>query len=143
LTSLGRVASPLLRYRTGDLVKRGTSNAAGAVCACGSPELALAGGILGRVDDMVIVRGVNLYPAAVEEVVRAFGEVEEYRVRVSSRGAMAEVDVEIEVCGGAVGVAGALEKAFERSFSLRIPVREVSAGTLPRFEMKARRWVRV
>jgi phenylacetate-CoA ligase len=92
---------------------------------------------------MVIVRGVNLYPAAVEEVVRAFGEVEEYRVRVSSRGAMAEVDVEIEVRGGAVGVAGALEKAFERSFSLRIPVREVSAGTLPRFEMKARRWVRV
>jgi phenylacetate-CoA ligase len=133
LTPLGRSAWPLFRYRTGDLVR----------ARWGGGGLELCGGIVGRVDDMVIVRGVNLYPAAVEEVVRAFGEVEEYRVRVSSRGAMAEVDVEIEVCGGAVGGAGALEKAFERSFSLRIPVREVSAGTLPRFEMKARRWVRV
>src|SRR5205807_184420 len=69
LTTLGRTGSPLLRYRTGDLVKTTLDT----VCACGRSELALDGGILGRTDDMVIVRGVNIYPSAVEEVIRACG----------------------------------------------------------------------
>ncbi|HXP59759.1 MAG TPA: AMP-binding protein, partial [Dongiaceae bacterium] len=58
LTTLDRVGSPLLRYRTGDLVRPG----AASVCACGRHELSLEGGILGRSDDMVVVRGVNVYP---------------------------------------------------------------------------------
>ena len=68
LTNLGRIGSPLIRYRTGDLVKpiRGT-------CICGTTDVALEGGILGRTDDMVVVRGVNIYPTAVEEVLRAEG----------------------------------------------------------------------
>ena len=53
LTNLGRIGSPLLRYRTGDLVE----TAPDELCECGSRETALLGGILGRTDDMLVVRG--------------------------------------------------------------------------------------
>ena len=141
LTPLGRVASPLLRYRTGDLVK----GVAHSPCACGSHELALAGGILGRVDDMVIVRGVNVYPSAVEEVIRSVGGVVEHRVTVSSRGSMAELAITIELepgCSDASALVAKLERAFDAALSLRLPVTVVAPGSLPRFEMKAKRWVR-
>jgi phenylacetate-CoA ligase len=133
LTPLGREAWPLFRYRTGDLVraKRGVDG-----------ELELLGGILGRVDDMVIVRGVNLYPGAMDQVVRSVPEIGEYRVTVESGGAMGEVTLEVESEAGP-GVCGVLERALEVAFSLRISVRWVEAGTLPRFEFKARRWRRL
>lgn len=130
LTPLGRSSWPLFRYQTGDLV-RARKTASG---------LELEGGILGRIDDMVIIRGVNLYPGAVEEVVRTVPEISEYRVTVHRGEGLAEISVEVEAAPR-LGVAGHLEAAFERAFSLRIPVREVGAGTLPRFELKARRWV--
>jgi phenylacetate-CoA ligase len=130
LTPLGRSCWPLFRYQTGDLVRpRRTAEG-----------LELEGGILGRIDDMVIVRGVNLYPSAVEEVVRNLPEITEYRVTVHKGAGLAEVSLEIE-SNGAKGLAAHLSSAFESAFSLRIPVREVPGGTLPRFEMKARRWV--
>ena len=137
LTTLGRIGSPLLRYRTGDLVK------AAAPCGCGRQELALDGGILGRTDDMLFVRGVNIYPGAVEEIIRTTGEVAEFRVRVSTRQALAELRVEIEAatgCGDVAGLVARLEKEFQRQFALRVPVTAVKE--LPRFEMKAKRWVR-
>ena len=81
LTTLDRIGSPLLRYRTGDLVKPRRRS----VCACGRHELALEGGILGRSDDMVVVRGVNVYPSLVEEIVRGYPEVTEYRVQLDCR----------------------------------------------------------
>lgn len=128
LTTLGRHACPLLRYRTGDLVRRAT----------GVSGFALAGGIIGRTDDMVVVRGVNLYPAAFDAVVRLVPEVGEYRVEISRRGVLTEVQVQIESADEAV--VGKLERALTSAFSLRIPVTRVAAHTLPRFEMKARRW---
>jgi phenylacetate-CoA ligase len=137
LTNLGRAASPLIRYRTGDLV---TADPPGA-CACGSWETALPGGIRGRTDDMVVVRGVNLYPSAVEEVVRRFPEVREYRVEVRARGSLAEVALEVEAAGDPPTVCRAVEAALRGAFNLRIPVRP-AAEALPRFELKAQRWVR-
>src|SRR5207302_1102365 len=72
LTTLGRIGSPLLRYRTGDLVKLAPRTAErGTPCACGRHTLALEGGVLGRVDDLIIVRGVNIFPSAVEDIIRA------------------------------------------------------------------------
>jgi len=133
LTPLGRASWPLFRYQTGDIVRPRRTR----------EGLELEGGILGRMDDMVIVRGVNLYPSAVEEVVRKVPQIGEYRVTVRGGAGLAEVSLEVEVCEGACGTAPLLEAAFERAFSLRIPVREVAKGTLPQFEMKARRWVTV
>jgi phenylacetate-CoA ligase len=141
LTNLGRSGSPLLRYRTGDLVQR----AARTPCACGRYDMALQGGILGRTDDMVIVRSVNLYPAAVEEVMRRFAQVAEYRVEVSSERAMTELQIQLEPapdCLNPNGLEEAVAAALRAAFNLRIPVSLVPPGSLPRFELKARRWVR-
>ncbi len=141
LTTLDRVGSPVIRYRTGDLVKARPPGP----CACGRFELALEGGILDRCDDMAVVRGVNIYPSAVEEIVRATGGVAEYRVLLESNASLVEMRLEIEVTGNSANpdeLARRLQKSLQNAFALRIPVAVVPAGHLPRFEMKARRWVR-
>jgi len=141
LTTLVRTGSPLLRYRTGDLVQR---DGGAALCSCGRSDLRLRGGILGRVDDMVIVRGVNVYPSAVEEILRRQAELAEYQIHVTKSAAMAEIRVEIEPtdrCPDVRGLVSDVRRALETAFSLRIPVEAVAPGSLPRFEMKARRWL--
>ncbi len=147
LTNLGRTGSPLLRYRTGDLVQPEHPHAQTATlaCACGRHDLALLGGIRGRTDEMVVVRGVNVFPGAVEEIIRATGGVVEFRVHVTQLRALAELSVEIEphsVVTDPPALARKLECAFDNAFALRVPVTPVAPGTLPRFEMKARRWVK-
>ena len=145
LTTLGRIGSPLLRYRTGDLVKRGTRNTErGSPCTCSRHTLTLEGGILGRVDDMIVVRGVNIFPGAVEDIVRVCGDVAEYRVMVNHAHALTELSVQIEPvpgCADSLALASRLERAFQDAFTLRVPVKPVPPGTLPRFEMKAKRWL--
>lgn len=142
LTTLDRVASPLLRYRTGDLVR---PRPVGRACVCGTFELALEGGILGRADDMVVIRGVNVFPSAVDEIVRSVGGVAEYRVEVREEGAMRELRVEIEPEAGvpdAEALARTTQAAFQSRLALRVPVVAREPGSLPRFEAKARRWMR-
>jgi phenylacetate-CoA ligase len=129
-----------LRYRTGDLVK-----VDGKPCVCGRADMALVGGILGRTDDMIVVRGVNIYPGAVEEIIRATDNVVEYEVRVSTARALTELSLRIEPraeCADVAALVAGLEKKFQASFALRVPVSAVPPGTLPRFEMKAKRWIR-
>lgn len=144
LTPLGRVASPLIRYRTGDLVKLKTRNPK-PECACGTHEMALEGGILGRVDDMVIVRGVNIYPSAVEEIIRATGGIAEYQAHVITSGSLTELAITIEPesdCADGAALVAKLERAFDSAFSLRLLVTLAAINSLPRFEMKAKRWTR-
>ena len=140
LTTLGRTACPLLRYRTGDLVVAETETPPDDFAG-----LELRGGILGRADDMVVVRGVNIYPAAVDSVLRRIPEIAEYRVEVFNRNAMAELKVTIEPLGECESQGSDIAKRAARelksAFSLRIDVGLAKPGELPRFEMKARRWV--
>jgi phenylacetate-CoA ligase len=148
LTTLGRIGSPLVRYRTGDLVKpiHPSSAIDHQPCECGRHTLALEGGILGRTDDMIIVRGVNVFPNAVEDIIRACGEVAEYQVTVSTARLLTELSVQIEPtpnCVDSLALAKRLEHTFQDAFSLRVPVTAVAPGTLPRFEMKAKRWIKV
>lgn len=141
LTPLGRLGMPLLRYRTGDLVKASPDLG----CECGRSELALEGGILGRVDDMLIVRGVNVYPGAVEQVIRDVGGVAEYQVQLDTTRPMPELAMTIEPfawCQDPRALAAQVENALQTAFNLRIPVNATHPGTLPRYEMKARRWIR-
>jgi phenylacetate-CoA ligase len=140
LTTLDRIGSPLLRYRTGDLVKA----CAPGPCACGRQDLALQGGILGRSDEMVVVRGVNVYPSLIEEIVRAHPEVTEYRVRFKRSGAMMEMSLEFETQteSSAPGIQTRLEQALQAALNLRVPVQPLPTGSLPRFEMKSQRWLR-
>ncbi|HEY0548737.1 MAG TPA: AMP-binding protein [Verrucomicrobiae bacterium] len=139
LTTLGRIGSPMLRYRTGDLVKPSYG-----LCECGRNEMALEGGILGRIDDMVIVRGVNIFPSAVEQIISSCADVLEYRAHVSTSDALAEMEVQVETQPGANEsvVVERLQEEFERAFRLRVPVKIVPAGTLPRAETKAKRFVK-
>ena len=142
LTTLDRLGSPLLRYRTGDLVQARRPGR----CACGTHEVALVGGILGRTDDMVIVRGVNVYPSAIDELVRGLGQVAEYRVSIDRRGPLTEMRLEVEPevsCASPATLARRLQQVLQNALSLRVSVRAVDPGTLPRFEMKAKRWVEV
>lgn len=131
LTNLGRWGSPALRYRTGDLVRHG-----GFRCPCGRSFLLLPGGVLGRVDDMLIVRGVNVYPSALANVLHRFPEVTEYRVIVTREGAMDEITLQVECPAELVSV---IQEDLHVAFSLRIPIERVELGSLPRFELKARR----
>ena len=131
LTTLLRQACPLLRYRTGDLVRKRYG-----------PELILDGGIIGRLDDMVLVRGVNVYPSAIESVVRRFPEIREYQVLQTTRDAMAEISLEIETDENQTDTADALQGLLWDQFQLRIPVSCVPPGTLPEHEFKAKRWVK-
>lgn len=131
LTTLTRQAAPLLRYRTGDL-------------ACRSSEhegFVLAGGILGRVDEMVVIRGVNVYPAGLDSIIRAFPEIIEYRVTLRKRGELSDLDIEIEPTPGSEDVASRLDRALQTALSLRLRIEVSQPGALPRFEHKARRWI--
>ncbi len=135
LTTLQRLGGPVLRYRTGDLVRKFYADDGG---------LCLEGGILGRLDDMICVRGVNIYPTAVDAVLRKFPEVVEYQVREVRSGSLLDLKVVVEVPltlrDATVGDRVAL--ALRDAFQLRMDVEVVPQGTLPRFEFKARRWIK-
>jgi phenylacetate-CoA ligase len=133
LTNLGRWGTPAIRYRTGDLVQRGPTT-----CACGRSYLTLPGGVLGRLDGMLIVRGVNVYPSSIEDVLRGFPEIEEFRITVTKADALDEIALDLECPEELVP---RVETALRQGLSLRVPVRAVASGTLPRFELKARRVV--
>ncbi len=140
LTNLGRLGSPAIRYRTCDLVRLTRPGHGAAPCACGRSFASLDGGILGRTDDMIIVRGVNLYPSAIEEVIHAF-PVAEFRVEVATVRAMSELRIQIEAEADEDGnsIAAKISAELDKKLGIRVVVESVN--TLPRFEMKARRWV--
>jgi phenylacetate-CoA ligase len=136
LTNLGRVGSPLIRYRTGDVVELVRDD-----CPCGRPFASLRGGVLGRADDMVIVRGINVFPSAIENIVREFREIVEFEVVIERYVEMAELLVRIEVTGAAEQeVSRALADRIYRRLNLRPRVEVAAVGSLPRYELKARRF---
>lgn len=150
LTNLGRWGSPAIRYRTGDRVdaRRGR-------CGCGRTLVKLRGGILGRVDDMVTVRGVNVFPGAIEDVVRRFDEVEEFRIELYQERGMDALRCVIEpsstmVPATALGADSAavndltarVAEAIHGHVGIRCAVSVAAPGSLPRFEAKARRFTR-
>jgi phenylacetate-CoA ligase len=143
VTNLGRLGSPVLRYRTGDLVRVDPNP-----CPCGRTFTRLLGGVLGRTDDMIPIRGNNFYPSALEEVVRRFAEVVEYRVEVDTRAPLTELRVEVEP-GREVPTARylllstQLAQAIRDDLLFRAEVTVAPPGSLPRFEMKAQRVKRI
>src|SRR5262249_330711 len=139
VTNLGRWGSPLLRYRTGDLVRVDPRP-----CHCGRVFVRLQGGILGRTDDMIHLRGNNVYPGAVEAVIRQFAEVAEFRLEVDYTESLPVLRVEIEPIAAelATRMIEGVDQAIRDQLLFRAEVRAVSPGSLPRFEGKARRFTR-
>jgi len=133
LSHLRHRAAPLLRFRTRDHVVVRTTP-----CPCGrtGPRVRC----IGRTDDMLIVRGVNVFPAAIEGIVRRFPAVDEFQIEVFRDGALDEVRVLLEVEDAAATVA--VREAFRVDLGLRLEVAAVPPRSLPRYELKARRVVR-
>jgi phenylacetate-CoA ligase len=143
VTSFGRGTVPLLRYRTADLVQKVPAS----TCTCGRTFDLYAGGILGRVDDMKLVRGTNVYPRAVEAIVREFAEVEEFQLLLTRDGIRDEITLRVEVPERIddeawATMSGRLQADLAAAHEgLRFGVERAPHGALPRFELKARRTV--
>lgn len=142
LTHLTREATPLVRYYTGDLAV-----VTKEPCACGRTHLRVLGGILGRVDDLVVYRGAKFYPTQVEGVVRGFPELSsEYRIEVQEEGGVArQVTVVVELEQGreaAPGLVQALRGRLKEALGVTPEVRLEAPGTLERTAFKAKRVVR-
>lgn len=132
LTALGRTGSPVIRYRTGDLVRPTWNDS--QPCSF----VLLDGGALGRVDDMLIVRGVNIYPSSVEQILRGFPEIVEFRMTAFKNGEMDALRIEIE---DRLQEPDRVEKELRLRLGLKVEVECAELGSLPRYELKGQRFV--
>ncbi len=132
LTTLGRAGCPVIRYRTGDLVRPRFTDEGDC------RFVLLEGGVLGRSDDMMIIRGVNIFPSSIEQILRSFPEVAEYRMIAHRHGEMDALRVEVE---DRLDAPGRITKELELRLGLKVEVSLAPLGSLPRFEGKGKRFV--
>jgi phenylacetate-CoA ligase len=133
ITALGRTGFPVIRYRTGDIVERHAEP-----CPAGHPGRWLPHGILGRSDDMVVIRGMNVFPSAVEQILREFDGVGEFRITFYTEpSAMDEVKVEVELARPTE--ARAIQGRLRQGLGLRVRIVPLKPGVLPTQVGKARR----
>ncbi len=142
ITNLGRWGQPVIRYRTGDLVRVATQP-----CPSGLNLMRLEGGILGRADDMVTIRGNNVFPSSLDAILREFSEIVEYRTTVETRQAMPHLRIEIEPTGTLTPeqlreLTQRTHKAIKDRLNFQPEIIAVAPDTLPRFELKGRRFHR-
>jgi phenylacetate-CoA ligase len=137
LTTLGRSGAPVIRYRTGDVVRPVWADDADGA-AGRSPWVRLAGGILGRADDMLVVRGVNIFPGAIDDIVRSFPEIVEHQLTVTTKGSLDVLQLAIE---DRLNAPGRVADELKLRLGLKVEVTTVPLGYLPRFEGKGRRLV--
>jgi phenylacetate-CoA ligase len=132
LTSLGRYGMPVIRYRTCDLVHPQW------VTNDSNQFVLLRGGVLGRADDMMVVRGVNIFPSSIEQILRSFPEVLEFRITVRKQGEMDELVVEVE---DRLQAPDRIAKELQLQLGLKVEVRLAAAMSLPRSDGKGQRFV--
>jgi phenylacetate-CoA ligase len=143
VTSFGRGSIPLVRYRTGDLVCRVPAS----TCSCGRTYDIYEGGILGRVDDMKIIRGTNVYPRAIEAIVREYPEVDEFQTVITREGVRDEITLRIELKSDCPedrwgGLSDTIHTRLAHAHEgLNFRIDRAGSGELPRFELKAKRTV--
>lgn len=140
-TSLDQRAMGIsFHYRTGDVVRYTDEP-----CRCGRTSRRFR--IEGRVDDMVKVRGINIFPSAIEDLVRKLPELSgDFMLLLERRNDADEVTVQVEPVPDLPAsrhedVRAQLEERIRRALTIRVPVAMVSPGSLPRFELKAKRWI--
>lgn len=131
LTSLGRCGAPVIRYRTGDLVRPIFRH------DYDNTWVYLKGGVLGRVDDMLIIRGVNIFPSSIEQILRSFPEVVEYRMTALKQGHLDYLKIEVE---DRLEQPQRIANELMVRLNLKVEVATVPIGSLPRYEMKGRRF---
>ena len=136
ITNLGRIGMPVIRYRTGDYVKLKSEP-----CECGSQHRILDGGVIGRLDNAIIIRGLNVYPATIENIILKFPEVREFAVRAYRTETLDELEIQLETTNpNPTDTATAVFSAIRDALGLRTIVKVVPLGTLPRHELKSKRF---
>ncbi|MBV9424625.1 MAG: hypothetical protein JOZ98_17070, partial [Solirubrobacterales bacterium] len=135
VTAIGRKGFPAIRYRTGDVVECREEP-----CPAGHPGRWLPGGILGRTDDMVVIRGMNVFPSAIEQVLRESDDIGEFRITFYTEpSAMDEVKVEVELAQPSQ--ARAIQTRLRTGLGLRVRIVPLKPGILPVHSGKASRVV--
>ena len=136
ITNLGRIGMPVIRYRTGDYVKLKPGP-----CECGRESRVLDGGVTGRLDDALIIRGLNVYPATIENIILKLPEVQEFTVRAYSTETFDELEIQVESTNpDPTNTVTAVTTAIRDILGLRAVVKSVPLGTLPRYELKSKRF---
>ena len=130
LSTIGRLGCPVLRYVTGDLVRPTWQK--------NSAFVFLEGGVIGRADDMLIIRGVNVFPTALEKILRGFDEVDEFQLIAWKDGQMDQLKVRVE---DHLNQPQRIADEIQLRLGLRVEVEVVESGSLPRFEMKGKRFL--
>lgn len=132
LSALRRTGYPVIRYRGGDVVDVGER------CPAGHEHLWLPHGIVGRTDDMAVIRGMNVFPSAIEETLREVGVLGGYRIRFYTEAAERD-EVRVLVESTDPTLVARIEESIFRRLALRVRVVPVMPGTLPEGHVKARR----
>ena len=136
ITNLGRIGMPVIRYRTGDYVKLKSEP-----CECGSQHRILDGGVIGRLDNAIIIRGLNVYPATIENIILKFTDVVEFSVRAYRTETLDELEIQLETTNpNPTDTATAVVSAIRDALGLRTIVKAVPPGSLPRYELKSKRF---
>jgi phenylacetate-CoA ligase len=138
LTNLGRSCMPAIRYRTGDLVK-----VKKGICPCGRTFRVLQGGVLGRKDEMIIIRGVNVFPNVLANIVESHIQPgDDYQIEAYKEAGVDEVAIKLETKEEGMGemIQRAIQDEIKSKLNLRVEVKVVPKGTLPKFEYKAKRF---
>jgi phenylacetate-CoA ligase len=139
LTNLGRSCMPAIRYRTGDLVK-----VKQGICSCNRTFRVLEGGVLGRKDEMIIIRGVNVFPNVLANIVESHTQPgDDYQLEAYKKAGVDEVAIKLETREEGMGgvIQRAIQDEIKSRLNLRVEVKVVPKGTLPKFEYKAKRFL--
>lgn len=137
ISNLGRLGMPIIRYQTGDRVKLSTDPYQG-----GAKFRKLDGGVIGRVDDVLVVRGITVYPSAIENIVRRFPDVGEFAVDVFRRHKLDEMEIRLELGDNvdAAHLTNTITQDLRSALGLRVKLNPIPFGTLPRFDLKTKRF---
>jgi phenylacetate-CoA ligase len=139
LTNLGRACMPAIRYRTGDLVK-----VKKGLCSCGRTFRILDGGVLGRKDEMIIIRGVNVFPNVLTNVVESHVQPgDDYRIEVYEEKGINEIIIKLEIKEGdrSKEIQRTIRDELKMKLNIRVEVEIVPTGTFPKSDYKAKRFI--
>jgi len=143
VTSFGRGFIPVIRYRTKDMVMKVPAS----TCTCGRTWDMYSGGIRGRWDDMKLIRGTNVYPRAVEAIIREYVAIDEFQIYVWRKDDIQdEIDIKLEIKPGHESEWPELQHKLAKDLAnahegLRFNIVRMEYGNLPHFELKAKRLV--
>jgi len=139
LTNLGRPGSPAIRFKTGDIVKVKKEK-----CDCGRSFRLLEGGVIGRVDEMITIRGMNVYPSQVATITEKHLKIgEEYQIVACTEKGLANLKVQVELAAGRPGteVLQAIGQELRECLEIRVEVEAVAPGAVSRSDYKSKRFI--